>query len=317
MNSLDKSRNGSSEKNDDISILDFIITFLKYKRLALSVVIITMSVTILFVVVSNRGSEKIASVEEPAAQNLYYSECLIEPYALPVEKVFTILNRVNKSIELLENTEIYSILYPDLWDEGARKWKTSPPPSRRDTYNLLKPNLGLFVSGNYIAFGYLSDHPDIPQRILNCYLTGLSEYLRERDKNGIKAKLDLLNGQLRLESDVQVKHALSSEIIQLKYAQIRLNDKLYGFSVIDYPFQPWKPDAKQIGHIKYKIKEIEDRIDGGFTQKYEKMKKPLPPARSTSGKMIILLMAFASIVLAAFAILLVEYFRKLKQDRPA
>ncbi len=315
MNGSEGGNDSRVEKNSDISLIDLIITLLKYKWLIIGIVIITIIGTLAFLAITSADRERAVQTEDRVVQNLYYSECVIEPYAATVNAVLTILQRPVASVKLLERTEIYSVLYPNLWSAESQRWKTSEPPSRRDTYNMLKPNLGLFVSGNLFTIGYLSSNREVPQKIVDCYVTGLSEYLRQRDKELIESKIRILTRQMQLESDVAAKKNLSSEMINLKYSELRLKDRYYGFSILDYPSEPYKLSAKEVAHVNYKIAEMEKKIGGEFDQEYEKMTKKTLAVKKGHRGMTIFLMAFASLVFAAFLIFIIEYVNGLKENR--
>jgi uncharacterized protein involved in exopolysaccharide biosynthesis len=146
------------------------------------------------------------------------------------------------------------ILYEDSWDVEQKRWKAEvkKPPSWQDTYKLMQKMLKSVPDKkqNVVRLSFEFKDPRVAQTILNYYVTGLSEYLRQSVLVDSAAQLKALYEQLAKQTDPLLKNRIYGMIAgQIEKETVAMVQRYYSFNVIDPAFVPDKKFAPKRAQI--------------------------------------------------------------------
>lgn len=253
-------------EEDEINLLDLFIVLLKHKWMIFFFVFFS---GIVAVIISLRMTD------------IYRSECTIVPIeqektsmggrlsalggfgsmiasqvgiggAGSLEKFEIVLKSRELTNYLIEKHNLIPIIYKDSWNEKTKKWKTEKPPTLQDTYDTMQGILEIKPDkkNNVLKLGFLLANPELTQEILNYYIDGLSEFLRNRALENVTVQRKTLQEQLLNTMDPLLRTKLAEIIAQyVEKETLATVQKYYGFNVIDRPFVPekkFKPKRAQI-----------------------------------------------------------------------
>ncbi|MBW2630912.1 MAG: hypothetical protein JRC90_03965 [Deltaproteobacteria bacterium] len=254
-------------EENEINILDFIIVLLKHKRMIF-----------FFVFIAGVA----AVVVSLLMTNIYQSECTITPIeqekaslsnrlsalgglaamavsqtgiggAGSLEKFEVVLKSRDLTNGLVKKHKLMPVIFKDSWDEKTKTWKTEEPPTLQDAYKLIqggmlkiKPDKKI----NVLKLGFLFPDPAVARKLLNYYVDGMSEFLRQQALENVATQSKALQEQLVTTADPLLRTKLAEIIAQyVEKETLAKVQKYYGFNVIDPPFVPekkFKPRRAQI-----------------------------------------------------------------------
>lgn len=256
-------------EEDEINLLDLFIVLLKHKVMILSVVFLA-------------GVAAVAiSLLMP---NTYRSECTISPTAqvrgpggalaalgdlgglggMIAPDLFQTAGSLEQFDVVLKSRELTNIivmkynllpiLYEDLWDAEQKRWKSTvkKPPSWQDTHKRMQKILKSAPDKkqNIVRLSFEFRDPKMAQVILNHYVTGLSEYLRQAVLVDSAAQLKALYEQLAKQTDPLLKNRIYGMIAgQIEKETVAMVQRYYSFNVIDPAFVPDKKSAPKRAQI--------------------------------------------------------------------
>jgi len=286
-------------EEDEINLLDLFMVLLKHKMLIIGVVFFAgVAAVVVSLMLTNiyRSEATIAPREEEKSASSSLTSALGGLGGMvagqlglggggSLEKLEVMLKSRNLTIRVIEKHELMPVLFADLWDKEKKRWDTDEPPTLQDGYKLIIENL-LTVSPDSdkgtLKVGFDHEKPETAKKIVDYYLTELSEILREEVLRDAAENRRFFEAQLVRTSDPllreKIYNMLATEIEKETFARAQ---KYYSFVVLDPPISP---------DIDKKVK----------------------PKRS----LICILSVFVAFFLAVFLAFLVEYVGRLKTDDP-
>ena len=249
---------------DEINLLDLFIVLLKHKVMIFSVALLA---GILAVVIS---------MQMP---NIYRSECTIAPTtqeksggalsalggfgamiaseagiiaAGSLEQFDVVLKSRELTNAIVRKYNLLPILFEKSWDVENKRWKVKKPPTLQDAYFAVQGLLKVAPDKkqNIMRLSAEMKDPLMARRILDYYVTGLSEFLRQQTLEEASAQQAQLSQQLAKTTDPLLKNRLYELIArQIEKDTLAKVQKHFSFNVIDPAFVPekkFKPKRAQI-----------------------------------------------------------------------
>lgn len=260
------------EEEDEINLLDYIKVIWKYKWLIICIVVLTGVGSVFY------------SLRLP---NIYRSEATIIPReqekggaasALSalggfggmagsilglggsgsLDKFETVLkSRIfSKNIYIKHKFEMLPVLYPQTWDSEHKKWlpEVQRTPTEQDVVNRLSGMLSINMPRKQRTMTIAVEHtnPQFAKKMVDYYLTELSETLRQETLQDAAQNQTFLKKQLGQTSDVLLKEKIyalmAKEIEKETFARAQMP---YSFQILDPPIVPdlnkkVKPKRRQI-----------------------------------------------------------------------
>lgn len=251
-------------EEDEIHLLDLFIVLLKHKLMIIALVMLSGVGAVIY------------SLQLP---NIYRSEAIIAPTAqekgqgglafagglgamiafeagLSVSGSIEHFNVVLKSRELtqsiIQKHKLMPVLFEKSWDEKNKRWTVEESPVFDDAYKkihaLLKINPD--KKHNILKLSFEMEDPRTARAILNHYITGLSEFLRNQSLEEAKAQQEHLSQQLATTTDPLLKNKIYELIArQMEKETLMRIQKHFSFSVIDPPYVPERKSAPKRAQI--------------------------------------------------------------------
>ncbi|MCF8070268.1 MAG: hypothetical protein K9L30_16920 [Desulfobacterales bacterium] len=236
-------------EEDEINLLDLFLVVLKHKILIIGIVFLTGLGALLY------------SLTMP---NIYLSEATISPKeddknsANPLsslgggqigiggggslEKLELMLKSRELTRRVIHKHDLLPILYPDRWDDKAKKWREGQEPTIQDGWQLVNGSLLKIKADtgfSTLKVGIEHKDPDTAQKIVNYYMVELSEALREEVIHDASEKMKFFEEQLNYITDSMMRDKvyalLAKEIEKDTFARAQ---KYYSFNVVDPPIVP-------------------------------------------------------------------------------
>jgi uncharacterized protein involved in exopolysaccharide biosynthesis len=250
---------GPYMEDDEIDLMDLIKVVWKRKRLIIAIVILAGIGSVI-------GSLMLA--------NIYRSEATIIPREVEksgasaalsafgglggmagsilgignsgsLEKLEVVLKSrmLSRKIYETHKFDILAALYPDTWDPEGQKWlpDVEEPPTEQDVVKALSEMLTIKVPRDKRTLSVSFEHQDpaFAKKMVDLYLTALSEALRQETLQDATQNQKFLNAQLDQTSDVLLKEKiyalLAKEIEKETFARGQMP---YSFQILDPPIVP-------------------------------------------------------------------------------
>lgn len=251
-------------EEDEINLLDLFIVLLKHKVMIFSVVILTgISAVVISLTMPNsyRSESTIApTTPEKSGDGLSALGDLGAMIAFETGITATgsleLFDVVLKSRELtnaiVRKYNLFPILFEKSWDAKNKRWKVKKPPTLQDAYLAVQGHLKAAPDKkqNIMKLSVEMNDPLMAQRILNYYIVGLSEFLRQRTLEEAAAQQAQLSQLLGKTTDPLLKNRLYELIArQIEKETLAKVQNYFSFNVIDPAFVPekkFKPKRAQI-----------------------------------------------------------------------
>jgi uncharacterized protein involved in exopolysaccharide biosynthesis len=251
-------------EEDEINLLDLFIVVLKHKWMIFWVVFLAGIAAVAISLLMPNVYRSEAAITPTAQSRGSGSGALaalgemgglggmIAPDLLQTSGSLEQFDLVLKSRELTNiivlKYNLLPILYADFWDAEQNRWKPEmkKPPSWQDTYKLMQKMLKSVPDKkqNVVRLSFEFKDPKVAQTILNYYVTGLSEYLRQSVLVDSTAQLKALYEQLAKQTDPLLKNRIYGMIAgQIEKETVAMVQRYYGFNVLDPAFVPDKKFA--------------------------------------------------------------------------
>lgn len=201
-----------------------------------------------------------------------------------LEKFEAVLNSRELSVRIIERYQLMPVLFEEKWDAGRKVWLSEKPPTLQDGLNKIKGLLSVKtdMKKSLIIVGIEHEDPETARRLVNYYLTELSDSLRKEVLLDAGENMRFFREQLETTNDPLLKEKiyalLAKEIEKETFARAQ---KYYGFLVLDPPIVP-------------------------------DLDKKVAPKRS----LICILAVFVGFFVAVFLAFVIEFVRKIKRDDP-
>lgn len=243
-----------NEQAKDINIISMFIFLLKYKWLILSFVLLAGIATPSYLFVL--GLKTPAGVSSP--KGYYFSQCSISPHddmdkessSSRTEKLKLLLQSRNLTQMVVKENKL-PMISQNIWDEKTNGWVTerlyvwderSGALSTGQPGSTASPmgtaTLYIKPQNNILTIGFSSDEREKTIKILDRYLSYVSDFYRQRDMAMIKAQQEFYQKQLPNVKDTYVflKARLLEKTIELNDKELRAkNDRYYGYEMMDSP----------------------------------------------------------------------------------
>jgi uncharacterized protein involved in exopolysaccharide biosynthesis len=242
---------------DEINLLDMFIVLLKHKWM-------------IFLVVFVAGVA--AVVASLLMTKIYRSECTIVPIEQQktslssrlsalggfgamvasqvgiggsgsLEKFEIVLKSRELTNALVEKHKLMPVIFEDSWDEKTKTWKTEEPPTLQEAYKSMQDMLEIKPDkkNGALKLGFIFPDPALARELLNYYVDGMSEFLRQQSLENVAIQRKALQEQLVNTGDPLLRTKLAEIIAQyVEKETLAKVQRYYGFNVIDPPFVPEK-----------------------------------------------------------------------------
>lgn len=253
---------GAMPEEDEINLLDLFIVLLRHKVMIISVVFL---------------AGVAAVVASLLMTNIYRSEVLIAPTAQEkggalsalggfgamiaseagigaggsLEQFEVVLKSRELTGAIVREKNLLPVLFEDDWDAAAKKWKDEAPKTE-DIHKALQTLLDVKPDKkkNVMTVGFQSKDPEQAKQILDYFVVGMSEFLRQQKLEEAVAQQKHLYQQLAQTTDPLLKNKLYELIAkQIETETLAKVQKYYSFNIIDPSFVPerkFKPKRAQI-----------------------------------------------------------------------
>lgn len=265
----EKQKNSEQRYEDEeIHLLDYFIILLKHKRMIISMVLVTgiVAVIISFMMTKIYLSEStITPIEQersPLSGAVSALGGLGAMFASQVgigstgslEKFEVVLKSRELTNQVIQKHDLMPIIFYEIWDEKAGRWKKEKPPTLEDAYRVVVKENMLKTKpekkNNVLRLSFEYPNAITAQTILSYYIEGLSEFLRQTALEAAKAQKEHLTQQMMNTSDPILKAKLAELTAQQVEKEVLAKvQKYYSFNVIDPPFVPdkkYKPKTLMI-----------------------------------------------------------------------
>ena len=268
-------KKAGNEYYQESDFLDFVIVLLKHKMIILSFFVAAVIFSGLFIFSQN---QKIKPLQ------VFYSECVFEPYSSPPAKAKILLstNIARAVSEKMKGDESFlkAVNYK-LVDE-KNTWLASPPDLKTTVDNLVA-NLDIRIDGNMMTLIIASGNQEVSRKTRQEFILAMSNFFRQQDLPTIESQLALCKEKLAETKDAHLKSTFSLEYLNLSFKQDKLKkDGIYGLNVIS------------------------DQTD--FSR--------ITSAGKTYSKNVIVFILILSLVMGVLVALLVQYIQNLKKLEP-
>jgi len=249
-------------EEDEINLLDLFIVLLRHKVMIIAVVFL---------------AGVAAVVASLLMTNIYRSEVMIAPTAQEkggalsalggfgamiaseagigaggsLEQFEVVLKSRELTNTIVKEKNLLPVIFEDSWDPQAKQWKDEPPKTE-DIYKAVQSLLEVKPDKkkNVMAVAFQDKNPEMAQKILDYFVVGMSEFLRQQKLEEAAAQQKHLYQQLTQTSDPLLKNKLYELIAkQIEAETLAKVQKYYSFNIVDPSFVPerkFKPKRAQI-----------------------------------------------------------------------
>jgi uncharacterized protein involved in exopolysaccharide biosynthesis len=222
------------DKQRNVNLMDLLILILKHKGLILSFVLLGSVAAITYGIVHYRS---LASVTDPLrSSGIYYSECIIEPDGVSVDKLKTVLMSRDVLRRMMEESKLKRVFQDALLYRNAKTGNPEMQLTLDDIHQQMTKQLIFKQENSLVKLTFCSPTAEYPPQMLNFFLKSLSDAFREKGMRVLEPKRMALQRHLLSETDPVLKAKISERIIQLIEIEKMAKDaSFYGFDVIDPP----------------------------------------------------------------------------------
>ena len=247
-------------QEDEINLLDLLMVLVKHKFLIIGMVFFSgAAAVVISLLMSNiyrSEATLVARIREEASFNPLTAlgglgGAMAEGLGLggsgSLEKLDVVLNSRNLTNRVIKKHKLMPVIFSHDWNEKKKKWDTDEPPTLQDGWEEMQDRLTVRVDikKNTITVGFDHENPKTAGKVVDYYLTELSEILREEVLKDAAENMRFFRKQLEKTMDSlleeKIYSMLAKEIEKETFARAQ---KYYSFLVLDPPIVP-DPD-KQI-----------------------------------------------------------------------
>ena len=251
-------------EDDEISLIDLFMVLLKRKWLIIGTVFFTgLAAAIISLLMTNvyRSDATILPREEEQSSSSAISSALGGLGGMvagqlglggagSLEKLQVVIRSRYLAQRVIEKYDLMPLLFPDAWDEKAKKWKTTKwfglaerkPPSLQDGIKKITDDLMTVTpdsKNGTLKIAFEHRDPETAKKVVEYFLVQTSETLRELVLRDAAENMRFLNEQLEKATDpllrAKIYDMLAKEIEKDTFARAQ---KYYSFHVPDPPLVP-------------------------------------------------------------------------------
>ena len=241
---------------DEINLLDYVIVLLKHKWMIFFLVFIAGVAAVIYSLrlpeiyrsestIVPIGQEK-ASLSSRLSALGGFGAMVASQVGIggagSLEKFEIVLKSRKLTNDLVEKHKLMPVIFKDSED----------PPTLQDAYKAVQGMLEIKPDkkNGVLKLGFLFPDPAVAQKLLNYYVDGMSEFLRQQSLENVATQSKALQEQLVTTTDPLLRTKLAEIIAQyVEKETLAKVQRYYGFNVIDPPFVPekrFKPKRAQI-----------------------------------------------------------------------
>ena len=238
-------------EEDEIKLLDLLIVLVKHKKLIIGMVsfcgLAAVIISLLMTNAYRSEATLVARTQEEASFNPLtelggLGGAMAEGLGLggggSLEKLEVVLKSRNLTNRVIKKYKLMPVLFPHDWNEKKKKWSTGNPPTLQDGWEEMQDRLTVRVDikKNTIKVGFDHEDPKTAEKVVDHYLTELSEILREEVLKDAEENKRFFRKQLEKTIDSlleeKIYSMLAKEIEKETFARAQ---KYYSFLVVDPP----------------------------------------------------------------------------------
>jgi uncharacterized protein involved in exopolysaccharide biosynthesis len=238
-------------EEDEIKLLDLLIVLAKHKMLIIGMVLFCgLAAVVISLFMSNvyrSEATLVARTQEETSFNPLTAlgglgGAMAEGLGLggggSLEKLEVVLKSRNLTNRVIKKYNLMPVIFPRDWDEKKKKWTTDDPPTLQDGWKEMQDRLTVRVDikKNTLKVGFDHEDPKTAKKVVDHYLTELSEILREEVLKDAAENKRFFRKQLEKTIDSlleeKIYSMLAKEIEKETFARAQ---KYYSFLVLDPP----------------------------------------------------------------------------------
>ena len=249
-------------EEDEINLLDLFIVLLRHKIMIISVVFLTgIAAVVISLLMTNiyRSEATISPTTQEKSGALsalggfgamIASEAGISASG-SLEQFEVVLKSRELTSKIVREHNLLPVLFEDGWDPVKKGWKDESPKAE-DIYKAVHELLEVKPDKkkNVMTVGFQSKDPETAKTILEYFIVGMSEFLRQQTLKDAEAQQKHLYQQLSQTTDPLLKNKLYELIAkQIEQETLAKVQKYYSFNIIDpstVPERKYKPKRAQI-----------------------------------------------------------------------
>ena len=286
-------------EEDEINLLDYLIILLRHKKLIIGMVLLAGLASLVMtgwdiklytsraIITPQQGG--IASFSQSNPRYLGATQYGVG--STSIGKLLMMLDSRQLTARVIGKHNLIPVLFPELWDKKANKWKVDNPPTLHLACEAMKELLTAaqvksatrnraYRGETPIVVSIRHKDPETAKEFVEYYLTELSKILRGEALRDAAEKKRFLEEQLETIIDPLMKEKIhilrANEIEKETFAKAQ---SYYGFTILDPPIVPSRLSAK----------------------------------KSKRMRNVVLAMT-AALFLAVFLAFIIEYIRRIKTD---
>jgi uncharacterized protein involved in exopolysaccharide biosynthesis len=246
-------------EEDEINLLDLFIVLLKHKVMILSVISLAgIAAVVISLLMPNvyRSEATIAPTTQEKAGGILSTLGGLGGFGAMIaseagigatgslDQFDVVLKSRDLTNSIIRQYELMPFLFEDDWDAENKKWKKNEKekqPKFEDAYKAIHKLLTVKPEKkqNVMRISFESKDPEMARTILNYYIVGLSEFLRQQTLEDAAAQQLHLTQQLTKTIDPLLKNRLYELIAkQIEKETLAKIQRHYSFTVIDPSFVP-------------------------------------------------------------------------------
>jgi len=238
-------------EEDEINLLDLLMVLVKHKLLIIGMVLFSgvaaVVISLLMTNIYRSEATLVARTQEEASFNPLTAlgglgGAMAEGLGLggggSLEKLEVVLKSRNLTNRVIKKHKLMPVIFSDDWNEKKKKWDTDEPPTLQDGWEEMQDRLTVRVDikKNTITAGFDHEDPKTAKKVVDYYLTELSEILREEVLKDAAENMRFFRKQLENTIDSlleeKIYSMLAKEIEKETFAKAQ---KYYSFLVLDPP----------------------------------------------------------------------------------
>ena len=232
----------------------------------------------------------------------YYSESEILPLDADLDTLIKTMHNPRLLERVIRRNDLVPVLYPSLWDEKNRRWKTANPPEPLPATGILGRMLDVKanVLKHTIRLVFRNSDPELARKILGFHL----QELRRFNHEGPLAKKER-----RMETLAEIKKWLLDQYAAAGNPDLR---KEIAARIVAYGVEEKELELSEVSGFAI-ISPPSPPRERPFTA-FEVSGPPVPPIKVNQLRVYFLLPLLLALIVSIFFAFVLEYWNELRND---